>query len=68
MSKSFRYVSEFEFPSDKGFSGSAGATSVKGYCRGGKVMKKAEGGEVPEGWKKDFEAIKDTINRLRGKN
>ena len=58
MSKSFRYVSEFEFPSDKGFSGSAGATSVKGYCRGGKVMKKAEGGEVPEGWKKDFEAIK----------
>ena len=44
MSKSFRYVSEFEFPSDKGFSGSAGATSVKGYCRGGKVMKKADGG------------------------
>lgn len=44
MSKSFKYVSEFEFPSDKGYSGSAGQTSVKGYCRGGKVMKKADGG------------------------
>ena len=46
MSKSFKYVSEFEFPSDKGYSGSAGQTSVKGYCRGGKVMKKADGGAV----------------------
>jgi hypothetical protein len=28
---------EFEFPSDRGFSGSAGKKNVKGYMRGGKV-------------------------------
>ena len=39
MSKSFKYVSDFEFPSDCGFSGSAGKTSVRGYYRGGKVGK-----------------------------
>ena len=51
MGKSFKYVSDFEFPSDCGFSGSAGKTMVKGYARGGKVtpceagmMKKAAGG------------------------
>jgi hypothetical protein len=35
MSKSFKYVSEFQFPSDRGFTGSAGKTMVKGYARGG---------------------------------
>lgn len=35
MSKSFRYVSEFSFPSEAGYSGSAGKTAVKGYYRGG---------------------------------
>lgn len=32
-----KYVKEFEFGSDKGFTGSAGKTQVKGYARGGKV-------------------------------
>jgi len=31
-----KYVSEFEFPSEAGFTGSAGKTMVKGYSRGGK--------------------------------
>jgi hypothetical protein len=35
MGKSLKYVSEFTFPSDKGYSGSAGKTMVKGYARGG---------------------------------
>jgi hypothetical protein len=35
MGKSFKYVSDFEFPSDRGFSGSAGQQMVKGYSRGG---------------------------------
>ena len=37
MSKSFKYVSEFVFPGEAGFSGSAGKTAVKGYYRGGDV-------------------------------
>lgn len=37
MSKSYRIVKEFEFPSDKGFSGSSGKVMVKGYARGGAV-------------------------------
>lgn len=51
MGKSLKYVSDFDFPSECGFSGSAGKTMVKGYARGGKVtpcergmMKKAAGG------------------------
>lgn len=36
---------EFQFPSDKGFTGSAGKTMVKAYARGGCVMK-AEGGPM----------------------
>jgi len=35
MGKSLKYVSEFTFPSDKGYSGSAGKTMVKAYARGG---------------------------------
>jgi len=37
MSKSFKYVKEFEFPSHAGYSGSAGQQMVKGYSRGGGV-------------------------------
>lgn len=37
MSKSLKYVKDFEFPSEFGFSGSAGKQQVKGYARGGKV-------------------------------
>lgn len=40
-----KYVKDFEFPSDKGFSGSAGVQHVKAYARGGSV-KKAMGGDV----------------------
>ena len=35
MGKHLKYVAEFEFPSDKGYSASAGKTMVKGYARGG---------------------------------
>jgi hypothetical protein len=48
MGKTLKYVSEFSFPSDKGYSGSAGKQMVKGYARGGACgpMKKADGGMV----------------------
>lgn len=48
MGKTLKYVSEFSFPSDKGYSGSAGKQMVKGYARGGSCgpMKKADGGKV----------------------
>jgi hypothetical protein len=48
MGKTLKYVSEFSFPSDKGYSGSAGKQMVKGYARGGSCgpMKKADGGAV----------------------
>jgi hypothetical protein len=48
MGKTLKYVSEFSFPSDKGYSGSAGQQMVKGYARGGSCgpMKKADGGAV----------------------
>lgn len=39
MSKSFKYVSDFSFPAECGFTGSAGQQMVKGYARGGKVAK-----------------------------
>jgi hypothetical protein len=39
MSKSFKYVKEFEFPSHAGYSGSAGKQMVKGYSRGGDMGK-----------------------------
>ena len=38
---------EFQFPSDKGFTGSAGKQMVKAYARGGKVLKKNDGGYIP---------------------
>jgi len=50
MGKTLKYVSEFTFPSDKGYSGSAGQQMVKGYARGGSCgpMKKASGGAVDD--------------------
>ena len=50
MGKTLKYVSEFSFPSDKGYSGSAGKQMVKGYARGGSCgpMKKADGGAVED--------------------
>ena len=41
-----KYVKEFEFGSDKGYTGSAGQTQVKGYARGGKACKMAKGGKA----------------------
>jgi hypothetical protein len=35
VGKNLKYVADFDFPSDCGFSGSAGKTMVKGYARGG---------------------------------
>jgi hypothetical protein len=35
MGKTLQYVSEFTFPSEKGFTGSAGKAMDKGYARGG---------------------------------
>ena len=55
MGKSLKY-GEFEFPSDKGYSGSAGKTMVKGYARGGSCNM-AEGGKVAR--------LKDTISNER---
>jgi hypothetical protein len=47
MSKSFKYVKEFEFPSDRGYTGSAGRQPVKGYMRGGQACAGyAEGGKA----------------------
>lgn len=48
MGKTLKYVKDFEFPADKGYSGSAGQQMVKGYARGGSCgpMKKADGGIV----------------------
>lgn len=62
---------EFKFPSDKGFTGSAGKTMVKAYARGGAV-KKADGGMMsmpePEGrsgseGRSDREMINKTMTR-----
>lgn len=35
MGKSLKYVKDFQFPCEAGFSGSGGKTMVKGYARGG---------------------------------
>lgn len=42
MSKSLKYVKDFEFPGDCGFSGSAGTTMVRGYARGGATRRGPE--------------------------
>jgi hypothetical protein len=39
-----KYVKEFEFPADCGFTGSSSKSSTKNYARGGEVMGKADGG------------------------
>lgn len=50
MGKTLKYVKDFEFPSDKGYSASSGQTMVKGYARGGSCgpMKKADGGAIDD--------------------
>jgi len=63
MGKTLKYVSEFSFPSDKGYSGSAGRQMVKGYARGGSCgpMEKADGGGIPAP-KKDMLSSKKEVN------
>ncbi len=39
MGKTLKYVSDFKFPTECGYSGSAGQTMVKGYARGGMAQK-----------------------------
>jgi hypothetical protein len=57
MSKSFKYVKDFEFPSDCGYTGSAGRISVKGYMRGGSAScGYADGGKA---------RVKDVIRNER---
>lgn len=56
MGKSLKYVSEFTFPSDKGYSASAGKTMVKAYARGGSCNM-AEGGKATR--------LKDAISNER---
>jgi hypothetical protein len=58
MSSSFRYVKDFEFPASAGFHGSS-----KGYACGGKVMKKAEGGDVSAGYTTNAEGQKLFVSR-----
>jgi hypothetical protein len=57
MSKSFKYVKEFVFPSEAGYSGSAGKTTVKGYYRGGDVA----------GTKKVMRNEREELNRVETK-
>lgn len=56
MGKTLKYVSEFTFPSNNGYSASAGKTMVKGYARGGSCNM-AEGGKAAR--------LKDTISNER---
>ncbi len=51
---------EFQFPSDKGFSGSAGKTMVAGYARGGCVMK-AKGGMAHADEAMDKKLVKQMV-------
>ena len=52
---------EFKFPSEKGFSGSAGKTMVNGYARGGCATMKAKGGKVHEDEEMDKAMMKKMI-------
>lgn len=76
MSKSYRIVKDFEFPSDKGFSGSAGQQIVKGYarggktcgmCEGGKAKAYAHGGKVRSDMKQDKAIVKKAVHKHEDK-
>ncbi len=56
-----KYVSDFEFPADAGFHGSAGVQNVKAYARGGRTkapVKKAAGGALSDGKNWIADAVK----------
>lgn len=59
-----KYVGDFDFPADKGFSGSAGVQHVKGYARGGHV-KKAEGGAVSDADKAYLDRSASTMRKVQ---
>ena len=71
-----KYVKNFEFPSEFGFTGSAGKTAVSGHMRGGgKVHKyakgghhKAEGGKWIAGAIKHPGALRAKTHTPKGKN
>jgi len=44
MGKSLKYVTEFEFPSDKGYTGSCAKEPAKAYAKGGSCSGYAKGG------------------------
>jgi hypothetical protein len=49
MGKSLKYVTEFEFPADKGYTGSCAKTPVKAYAKGGSCSGYASGGSCGDG-------------------
>jgi hypothetical protein len=57
-----KYVKDFEFGSDKGFSGSSGKTQVKTYMRGGSAC-----GEMKKGGKASKSAPKKTAKKTQRK-
>ena len=56
-----RYVKDFDFPSDRGFTGSAGKSTVKGYMRGGKVKKSVGQGGAHQKMPKTVKARGGTV-------
>jgi hypothetical protein len=54
MSKSLKYVSDFQFPSECGFTGSTGKTMVKGYARGGHADVAKDKAMISSAMKKDM--------------
>ena len=63
MSKSLKYVKDFEFPSDCGFTGSAGSQMVKGYARGGAAKTPA----APKSERKEMARVmRETSSERKG--
>ena len=63
MSKSLKYVKDFQFPSDCGFTGSAGSQVVKGYARGGAAKTPA----APKSERKEMARVmRETSSERKG--
>ena len=63
MSKSLKYVKDFEFPSSCGFTGSAGSQVVKGYARGGAAKTPA----APKSERKEMARVmRETSSERKG--
>jgi len=61
-----QYVSDFSFPSDQGFSGSAGKPVTQGFKRGGAVKKKAMGGFMGPEREIAVDDVTVTVPRAKG--